>query len=126
MEAKNNNEHRTRWMLTIGFAVLIYIFWRYAYPCALAYHEQMQLFLWNGDYLMERVAEPGGVARYLAEMVVQFYNNLPFGAFLLTLLFVALQRISWLLMRRWGMQECNETLSLIVCYTYYYMGTYGG
>lgn len=102
MEEKNNNEHRTRWMLTIGFAVLIYIFWRYAYPCALAYHEQMQLFLWNGDYLMERVAEPGGVARYLAEMVVQFYNNLPFGAFLLTLLFVALQRISWLLMRRWG------------------------
>lgn len=107
MEAKNNNEQRTRWLLTIGFAVLIYVFWRYAYPCALAYQEQMQLFLWNGDYLMERVAEPGGVARYLAEMVVQFYNNLPFGAFLLTLLFVGLQQVTWLLVLHW---KCKNTM----------------
>lgn len=107
MEAKNNNEHRTRWLLTISFAVVIYIFWRYAYPCALAYHEQMQLFLWNGDYLMERIAEPGGVARYLAELLVQFYNNLPFGALLLSFLFVGLQQVTWLLMLHLG---CKNTM----------------
>ena len=42
--------------------------------------------LWNGDYLLERLAEPGGVARYLAEMLVQCYNNLSFGALLLAML----------------------------------------
>lgn len=68
-DTKNND--RSRWMVAVGFMAALYIFWRYAYPCALAYHEQMQLFLWNGDYLMDRLAEPGGVARYLAEMLVQ-------------------------------------------------------
>lgn len=66
MKDTKNNE-RSRWMVAVGFMAALYIFWRYAYPCALAYHEQMQLFLWNGDYLMDRLAEPGGVARYLAE-----------------------------------------------------------
>ena len=65
-DTKNND--RSRWMMAAGFMAALYIFWRYAYPCALAYHEQMQLFLWNGDYLMDRLAEPGGVARYLAEI----------------------------------------------------------
>lgn len=107
MKTKTINQNRTRWMLTISFVALIYIFWRFAYPCALAYQEQMQLFLWNGDYLMDRVAEPGGVARYLAEMMVQFYNNLPLGALLLSLLFVGLQQLTWLLMLHWG---CKNTM----------------
>ena len=107
MKTKTINQNRTRWMLAIGFAALIYVFWRFAYPCALAYQEQMQLFLWNGDYLIDRVAEPGGVARYLAEMMVQFYNNLPFGALLLSLLFVGLQQVTWLLMLHCG---CKNTM----------------
>lgn len=102
-DTKNND--RSRWMMAVGFMAALYIFWRYAYPCALAYHEQMQLFLWNGDYLMDRLAEPGGVARYLAEMLVQCYNNLPLGALLLALLMGGLQRITWLLMRRMGCKD---------------------
>lgn len=102
-DTKNND--RSRWMVAAGFMAALYIFWRYAYPCALAYHEQMQLFLWNGDYLMDRLAEPGGVARYLAEMLVQCYNNLPLGALLLALLMGGLQRITWLLMRRMGCKD---------------------
>lgn len=102
-DTKNND--RSRWMVAAGFMAVLYIFWRYAYPCALAYHEQMQLFLWNGDYLMDRLAEPGGVARYLAEMLVQCYNNLPLGALLLALLMGGLQRITWLLMRRMGCKD---------------------
>ena len=42
-DTKNND--RSRWMVAAGFMAALYIFWRYAYPCALAYHEQMQLFL---------------------------------------------------------------------------------
>lgn len=61
--------------------------------------------LWNGDYLLERLAEPGGVARYLAEMLVQCYNNLPFGALLLAMLLGGLQQMTWLLMRKRGCQN---------------------
>lgn len=92
---------------TLGFIAIMFVFWRYAYPCALAYHEQMQLFLWNCDYFMERLAEPGGMARYLAEMMVQHYNNLMLGALLVTLLMTIIQQLTWLLLRRWG---CKDTV----------------
>lgn len=105
MKAICNNNDRTRWMMAAGFVAVMYVFWRYVFPCALAYQEQMQLFLWNGDYLMDRISEPGGVARYLAEMLVQCYNNLPMGALLLALLMGGLQQLTWLLMQHWGCQN---------------------
>lgn len=105
MKTLEMNNDRYQWVLTFGFVAVMYIFWRYAFPSALAYHEQMQLFLWNGDYLLERLAEPGGVARYLAEMLVQCYNNLPFGALLLAMLLGGLQQMTWLLMRKRGCQN---------------------
>lgn len=93
---------KTKLIITVGFVMVSFLFWRYAYPCALAYHEQMQLFLWNADYMMERLAEPGGLARYFAEMIVQNYVNLSLGALLLSLLMLSLQQLTWLLQRRCG------------------------
>lgn len=104
----NKNKINLRLALTLGLAFLVFAFWRFAYPEALAYQEEMQLFLWNGDYLLERLAEPGGMARYLAELLVQYDNNLPVGALILALLMVALQKTTWLLMSRQG---CKNTLT---------------
>ena len=44
----------------------IFLFWYMAFPHAMSYQEQYQLFLWTGDYFMERVSLPGGVAGSLA------------------------------------------------------------
>jgi len=112
---QNKNKINLRWALTVGFAFLVFAFWRFAYPEALAYQEEMQLFLWNGDYLLERLVEPGGVARYLAELLVQYDNNLPLGALLLALLMVALQKTAWLLILRQGCKDSlrNELLSYL-------------
>ena len=85
---------KTKLIITIGFIVLSFLFWRYAYPCALAYHEQMQLFLWDVDYMTEILAEAGGFARYIAEMMVQNYVNISLGALLLSLLMLAMQQLS--------------------------------
>lgn len=104
---QNKNKINLRWALTIGLALIVFAFWRFAYPEALAYHEEMQLFLWNGDYFLERLAEPGGMARYFAELLVQYYNNLLVGALILALLMVLLQQATWLLMR-W--QGCENTM----------------
>ena len=78
--------------MLVGIAV--FLFWYVAYPHALSYQEQYQLFLWTCDYFMERISLPGGLADWLGEFVVQFYYVEWLGALLLAGLFVALQRLT--------------------------------
>ncbi len=85
-------------MLTLVFGIAVFLFWRYRYPFALTYQEQLQLFLFDGDYFCERLSEPGGFARYIAEFLVQFYNGVTFGALILAVLFILIQRLTWRLM----------------------------
>ena len=86
-------------IITLLFGLAVFLFWRYSYPFALTYQEQLQLFLLDGDYLCQRLSEPGGLARYLAEFLVQFYNGVTIGAAILALLFMLVQRLTWWLMR---------------------------
>ncbi len=85
-------------MLSLLFGMAVFLFWWQRYPFALSYHEQFQLFLFDSDYLATRLAEPGGIARYLSEFLVQFYNNVVFGAVIIALLLVLMQRLVWRLM----------------------------
>ncbi len=77
------------------FGVLVFAFWRWLYPFALTYHEQFQLFLLDTDYFVSRLSQPGGLARYAAEFLVQFYNMVTVGALLLALLYVLIQQTVW-------------------------------
>ncbi len=86
------------WIVTLLFGVAVLLFWWLRYPFALAYQEQFQLFLFDDDYLWERLSEPGGTARYIAEMLVQFYNSVAMGAVVLSLVFMLLQRLTWRVM----------------------------
>ena len=83
--------------MLVGIAV--FLFWYVAYPHAMSYQEQYQLFLWTGDYFLERVSLPGGLADWLGECFVQFYYLDWLGALLLALLFVTLQRLTARLIR---------------------------
>ena len=87
-------------LLTVILGVVAFLFWRFRYPFALAYQEQSQLFLFDDDFFLERIAEPGGFARYVAEFLVQFYNNVLIGALIIALLFMLVQRLTWRLMQR--------------------------
>ena len=84
--------------LSLVFALGVFLFWRIGYPQALSFQEQFQLFLFDGDYLRERLCVPNGLARYLAEFLVQFYNNVTLGAVILAVLLTLVQRLSWRLM----------------------------
>lgn len=81
--------------MTVAFAVIVWCFWSLRYPQALAFQEQWQLFLFDKEFLMEHLAVPGGVARYIGEFIVQFYNKVILGGALIALLFVALQLSTW-------------------------------
>ena len=82
------------WGLSVLVGIGIFLFWYVAYPHALSYQEQYQLFLWTWDYFWERMSLPGGLADWLGEFIVQFYYVEWIGALLLALLFVALQRLT--------------------------------
>lgn len=88
------------WTLQLLFAVAVFCFWRWGYPFALAWQEQFQLFLFDGGYLAERLAVPGGVAAYVAEFLVQFYNLPLLGAGVVALLYLLLQVVVWGVMKR--------------------------
>ena len=88
--------------LTLALGLAVFFFWWSCYPFALTYQEQFQLFLFDSGYLWERLSEPGGVARYIAEFLVQFYNGVAIGAAILAVLFMLLQRLTWRLMRPVG------------------------
>ena len=117
------------WGLSVLVGIGMFLFWYLAYPHALSYQEQYQLFLWTGDYFLERVSLPGGFADWLGEFIVQFYYVEWLGALLLALFFVALQRLTvrllpqgaWCLLSLvpvmlvwWLMGDINVLLSLLV------------
>ena len=87
------------WLLTLFFGLVVFLFWECRYPFALTFQEQLQLFLFDGNYFCERMAEPGGLARYVGEFLVQFYNATVIGALILAILFMMVQRLTWRLMR---------------------------
>ena len=90
----------------------MFLFWYVWYPHALSYQEQYQLFLWTGDYFVEKISLPGGFADWLGEFIVQFYYVEWLGALLLALLFVALQRVTLKLMDN-GKWIMDNSMSLI-------------
>lgn len=89
------------WGLSVLVGIGVFLFWYVAYPHALSYQEQYQLFLWTVDYFLERVSVPGGFADWLGEFIVQFFYVEWLGALLMALLFVALQRLTVRLLSVW-------------------------
>ncbi len=81
--------------MTLVLVIGGFAFWRFGYPEALACAEELQLFLFSGEYFAEHLAYPGGIATYVGEFVTQFFSILTLGAVLLTLLIVAVQQLTW-------------------------------
>ena len=115
---KNLLTHKySPWLMTILFGLAVFLFWRVRYPFALTYQEQFQMFLFDSDYFAERMAEPGGLARYVAEFLVQFYNSPTLGAMILAVLMMLVQRLTWRLMRC----ESHYFLSFLPAVLLWYM-----
>ena len=104
------------WLLTLAFGLAVFLFWRFRYPFALTYQEQLQFFLFDGDYFRSRMAEPGGPARYVAEFLVQFYNGVVLGATVIAVLMMLLQRLTWRLMRAEGHYALSFIPALMLWY----------
>ena len=104
------------WLLTALFAVAVFCFWLFALPHLMLAREQMELFLWNTDYLTERLAIPGGLSQYLGEFIVQFFLNPVYGACWYALLFVAIQLLTWRVFKK--TIQTTKTTRIISAFIY--------
>lgn len=108
-------------LLTLLFGIVAFLFWRVIHPYALVYQEQYQLFLFDTSYLMERISLPGGTAAFIAECLTQFYNHPTLGALIQALLLVAIQVVTWLLMKRHGQKGWQYISSFIPSLVLWYV-----
>ena len=95
-------EIKKNWIVYVAilFGIVVFCFWNYVRPAQIAAREAFQLFLFQDDYLMSRLSVPGGMARYVAEFLVQFFRSVSLGALITALLLVAIQWLSWRLLCR--------------------------
>ncbi|MBR2238904.1 MAG: PD40 domain-containing protein [Prevotella sp.] len=100
MILNNFISHYWQHIIVAMLAISVFCFWLFLYPFIPVVREMSILFLWNTDYLMERLAIPGGLAQYLGEGVAQFFVN-PFnGAIIYAVLFVVAQLLSMKLLKQ--------------------------
>lgn len=88
--------------LSLLFGVAVMVFWAVPYVSGLCFQEQLQMFLFDSHYFLERIILPGGLADYVSEFLVQFYYMPALGAAIIALLLMAIQGVIWLLIRQYG------------------------
>ena len=74
--------------------IIVYLFWAIPFRGMLNYHEEFQLFQTDSAYFLSHLMQKGGVAIYISEFLVQFYNNYWIGALMIALEFVLIQRLT--------------------------------
>ena len=81
-------------------SIVVFCFWLFCYPFIPVVREMSILFLWNCDYLTERMMVPGGAAQYLGEGIAQFFLNPVNAALAYAILFILAQKPSSILLRQ--------------------------
>lgn len=81
------------------------------------------MFLFDKEYFAERIVAPGGLARYTAEFIVQFFNYVMLGGVIMALLLMLLQQCTWQIARKHSKAAAWYWLSFVpVIALWYYMG----
>lgn len=78
----------------------VFAHWAFAYPCALSYQEQNQMFLYTESYLLNRISYPGGICTYLSEWLTQFNYYPVVGAIIIALLLTSIYYITTCLIQK--------------------------
>ena len=97
---KNFIIHYWQPLIMALLALAVFCFWQFFYPFIPVEREMSVLFLWTTDYLMERLAVPGGLAQFVGEGVTQFFLNPVNSAVIYAVFFVASQQLTSKLIRQ--------------------------
>ena len=99
MQKEGKMKNKLQIALTALFGVSAFCFWLFVRPALIVEREALQLFLWNSDYLTNRLAVPGGFARYIGDFLVQYFMFETTGAAILAVVLSAVLWLFWILLR---------------------------
>jgi hypothetical protein len=100
MQKEGKMKNKLQIALTALFGVSAFCFWLFVRPALIVEREALQLFLWNSDYLTNRLAVPGGFARYIGDFLVQYFMFETTGAAILAVVLSAVLWLFWILLHR--------------------------
>lgn len=110
---------KTNALLSILLGVGTFIFFNFYYPFHVQYHELFQMFLFTPAYFFERVSEPGGMALYVGNFLVQFFYYAWMGALIIAGLLVLLQRIITSITSKFGLNNAFYPLTFLPSIVYW-------
>ncbi|MBR3495490.1 MAG: hypothetical protein IKH37_02050 [Prevotella sp.] len=87
------------------WAIACFCFFQFCYPYHFFYKEQNQLFLLTADWLRTYFDEAGWLARMAGDFLTQFYYYLFAGATILTLVLTLLSAVTFLWLKRLGVNR---------------------
>lgn len=87
-------------LLPVALFVATWLMWARWCPELMNYHEQYQLFLFNGTYFTQDISVPGGFADYVSEFLTQFYYVPWLGALVIASVITLLQILTGILSLR--------------------------
>ena len=103
------------WQLltSLIFGIVVYCFWFLLYPYMIVAQER--LFVYDADFWHER-----SVCEYFNEFFLQFFHNVSIGAFILVLICLAVQYLSWIVIsiisKRRSFYYLSYIPAIIACY----------
>lgn len=92
---------KAKWkgLLTMAFAIAVFILCLFPYRALMNYHEQRHLFRWDSYYFQEQCVSLDGLCEYLVSWIAQFFYIGWLGAAVMALLAVALQQAIWTILK---------------------------
>ena len=87
------------------WAIACFCFFQFCYPYHFFYKEQNQLFLLTADWLRTYFDDVGWLARMAGDFLTQFYYYLFAGATILTMVLTALSAVTYLWLKRLGVNR---------------------
>lgn len=102
-----------RQLATLLFGSGIMLFFAMAYPHHLHFQEQYQLFLFEQSYVCEVLSVPGGLADLAGRFITQFFLYAWVGASLMVLVMIALQLLTYRLLRTAHGEQLSYAFSFI-------------
>ena len=92
-------KNKVAYSISCLVGIIVYLFWAIPFRGILNYHEEFQLFQTDSAYFLTHLMQRGGIAIYISEFQVQFYNNYWIGAFILALEFVIIQWLAYYILK---------------------------
>lgn len=106
-------------LLSVGFGLIVFVFFAFFYPFHLNYQEQYQLFLFSADYFLKFMEKPGGFSDFVGNFFTQFSFYSWVGASIIAVSLTLLQRTVWLISRKSGANSLFYPITFIPSLLYW-------